>query len=359
MNTSRSTAVDRERRPHRRRAAAALVAAVIAVVAAIALTGCGSTTSATGPNGASPTPGASGAPDDAVATTSTTYPLTITNCGRTLQLPQAPQRIVSLWPSITEMLIALGAGDRIAGQAFTDQSPPLPQYQTAFDRVKVLATDAVSREQLLAARPDLIVADGEYHFNGKELPTIAALNKLGIPVYIISSFCNGAVTTGHVTDVDTDLTALGTILDTTGQATVLKSQLASQLATAAASTQGKPAVPLVLCQIFDKAIYAEAEGLYSDVVDKAGGKDLYDGQLPKGQYYAQVSVEDIAKKNPGTIVYLYNTDADRASTLAYLEKTFPTVDAVRDHRLIALPSVDFIDMRAVDGVVALAQALHG
>jgi iron complex transport system substrate-binding protein len=344
-------------------------ALVVAVLAAAVLSGCGAgTVSATSPadgpassavSSPADAPSSSAGATDAAATGATTYPLTISNCGRTLQLPQAPQRIVSLWPSITEMLIALGAGDRIAGQAFTDQSPPLPQYADAFDRVTVLSSDAVSREQLLAARPDLIVADGEYHFNGKELPTIADLDKLGIPVYIISSFCNGAVTTGHVGDVDTDLTALGSILDATSQADTLKTRLTGQLTAAAALTKGKPAVPLVLCQIFDKAVYAEAEGLYSDVVDRAGGKDLYDGQLPKGQYYAQVSTEDIARKDPGTIVYLYNSAADQASTLAYLKKTFPTVDAVRDNRLIGLPSVDFIDMRAVDGVVALSQALHG
>ncbi len=289
---------------------------------------------------------------------STTYPLDATNCGRSIHLTAAPQRIVSLWPSITEMLIALGAGNRIVGQAFTDQSPPLPQYQAAYDKVKVLASDAVNRETLLAARPDLIVADGEYHFNGKELPTIADLNKLGIGVYIVSSFCNGAVTTGKVTDVDTDLTALGAMLDEAGPATTVKTQLAAQLSAAKAAVTGKPIVPVVLCQVFDKALYADADGLYSDVVTTAGGKNLFDGKLPPNQYYAQVSIEDVAKANPGTIVYLYNSNAEKASTAAYLRATFPTVDAVRNNRLIPLPSVDFIDMRAVDGVVALAAALH-
>ncbi len=137
-----------------------------------------------------------------------------------------------------------------------------------------------------------------------------------------------------------------------------KKTVAGQLSAAAAKVKGKPLVPVALLQIYDKAVYADAEGLYSDVVSLAGGTNIYDGQLPKGQYYAQVSVEDVAKKNPGTIVYLYESDADKASTLAYLKATFPTVAAVRAGRLIALPATDFIDMRAVDGVTALAAALH-
>jgi iron complex transport system substrate-binding protein len=335
---------------HRRGRVATRLLAVLTTAALAA--GCASAAAPATP------PATSAAVTAGAAAGSTTYPLTITNCGRTLHLPAAPQRIVSLWPSITEMLISLGAGDRIAGQAFTDQAPPLPRFKSAFDKVRVLATDAVSREVLLSARPDLIVADGEYHFNGKELPSIADLGKLGIPVYIISSFCHGAVTTGHVTDVYTDLAALGAILNTAGQAGSLKKTVAGQLSAAAAKVKGKPLVPVALLQIYDKAVYADAEGLYSDVVSLAGGTNIYDGQLPKGQYYAQVSVEDVAKKNPGTIVYLYESDADKASTLAYLKATFPTVAAVRAGRLIALPATDFIDMRAVDGVTALAAALH-
>ena len=339
--------------PHASRCATSLLTLL---TAAALLAGCGSASGTSAASRPSTAAGQSAASNG--ASNSTSYPVSVTNCGRTLHLPTAPQRIVSLWPSITEMLVALGAGDRLAGQAFTDQSPPLPQYKTAFDKVKVLGTDAISRETLLSARPDLIVADGEYHFNGKELPTIAALNQLGIPVYIISSFCNGAVTTGKVGDVDTDLTALGTMVNAADQAEQLKKQLAGRLSATAARVAHKPAVPLVLCQVYDNALYADAEGLYSDVVRRAGGTNLFDGALPKDQYYAQVSTEDVARKNPGTIVYLYNTDAERADTLAYLKKTFPTVDAVRNNRLIALPSTDFIDLRAVDGVVTLAAALH-
>lgn len=335
--------------PHRRRRPASVIKSLVLLVATASVaSACGSSHSA--PSTSRST--------TAHAAHSTGYPLTVTNCGRTLDLPQAPQRIVSLWPTITEMLIALGAGERIAGQAFTDQSAPLQKYKAAFAKVKVLATNAVSRETLLAARPDLIIADGEYHFNGKELPTIADLGKLGIPVYIISSFCNGAVTTGKVADVKTDLASLGTMLDVSARAATLTTQVTGRLAKAAAQVGGKVAVPLVLCQVYDTALYADAEGLYSDVVRLAGGTNLFDGQLPKNQYYAQVSIEDVAKKNPGTIVYLYNTDAEKASTLAYLRKTLPTVAAVKNNRLIALSAADFIDLRAVEGVTALASALH-
>ncbi|CAQ01684.1 ABC transporter substrate-binding protein [Clavibacter sepedonicus] len=286
-------------------------------------------------------------------------PVSVDSCDRTLAFPAGPQRIVSLWPAVTEMLLELGAGDRIVGQAFTDQSPPLDRYRDAYDRVPVLATGAVDRETLLAAHPDLIVADGEYHFDGTELPTIDDLAALGIRVYVISSFCHGQVTTGHVDDAATDLQSLGTLLGAGEAADRAVADERSQLAAVDARVQGRDPVDLAVLQVFDGSVYADARGLYSDVVTRAGGRNMYENALPADQYYAEVSVEDVAKRDPATIVYLYSTDAERDSVRADLQARLPGVRAVRDGRLLALPSTDFIGSRAVDGVVALDALLHG
>ena len=280
------------------------------------------------------------------------------NCGRQLHFDTPPQRIISLWPAVTEMLIALGAKDRIVGQTFTDQSPPLEEYADAYKSVPVLATNSVSRETLLNARPELIVADGEYHFNGTELPSIEDLNKLGVQVYIISSFCNGETTTGHVTDAATDLASLGRTVGAEDTAKTLIEGQKTELDEAAKKIAGTEPVPLALIQIYDNALYADARGLYSDVVERAGGKNIYENDLPAGQYYAQIAVEDLARKNPGTLVYLYNSEEDKTAQLAAIHAKLPTVDAVRNNRLYPLPSTDFIGSRAVDGVRELSALLH-
>jgi iron complex transport system substrate-binding protein len=331
------------RTPARRRATRIPAIAAGAATAALLLAGC-----ATGPadGGTAPAATAGG-------------PVSVDSCDRTLAFPAGPQRIVSLWPAVTEMLLQLGAGDRIVGQAFTDQSPPLDRYRDAFDRVPVLATGAVDRETLLAAHPDLIVADGEYHFDGTELPTIDDLAALGIRVYVISSFCHGQVTTGHVDDAATDLQALGTLLGAGEAADSAVADERSRLAAVDARVTGADPVDLAVLQIFDGSVYADARGLYSDVVTRAGGRNVYEDALPADQYYAEVSVEDVARRDPGTIVYLYSTDAERDSVRADLEARLPGVRAVRDGRLLALPSTDFIGSRAVDGVVALDGLLHG
>jgi len=289
---------------------------------------------------------------------STPQPANEKNCGRQLHFDTPPQRIISLWPAVTEMLIALGVKDRVVGQAFTDQSPPLAEYADAYKSIPVLATNSVSRETLMNSRPELIVADGEYHFNGTELPTIEELNKLGVQVYIISSFCNGQTTTGHVTDAATDLAALGRITGAEGTAKTLIDRQLTELEKAAKKITGAEPVPLALVQFYDNALYADARGLYSDVVERAGGKNIYENDLPAGQYYAQIAAEDLARKNPGTLVYLYNSEEDKAAQLAAIREKLPTVDAVRNNRLYPLPSTDFIGSRAVDGVRELSALLH-
>ncbi|WP_440694128.1 ABC transporter substrate-binding protein [Clavibacter nebraskensis] len=333
------------RTPSRRRASGRLLGlAAGATAAALLLAGC-----------------ATGSAEDgsAPAAAAAAGPVSVDSCDRTLSFRTGPERIVSLWPAVTEMLLELGAGDRIVGQAFTDQSPPLDRYRDAYDRVPVLATGAVDRETLLAAHPDLIVADGEYHFDGTELPTIDDLAALGIRVYVISSFCHGQVTTGHVDDAATDLASLGTLLGAGDAADRAIADERSRLAAVDARVAGTDPVDLAVLQIFDGSVYADARGLYSDVVARAGGRNVYEDALPADQYYAEVSVEDVARRDPATIVYLYSTDAERDSVRADLEARLPGVRAVRDGRLLALPSTDFIGSRAVDGVVALDALLHG
>ncbi|MEU4955311.1 hypothetical protein [Streptomyces lavendulae] len=99
-------------RSHRRRQPLGAAAALAAL-----LTACGS-----------PAPAESGKPAAAVADAGnrTTYPAQAENCGRTVKVDRAPERIVSFFASHTELLLELGLKDRVAGQTWTNQSPPSP-----------------------------------------------------------------------------------------------------------------------------------------------------------------------------------------------------------------------------------------
>jgi len=97
------------------------------------------------------------------------------DAGTPIVLAQPAQRIVSLAPHLTEQLFAIGAGDRVV--ATTD----FADYPEAAQKLpRVARAHNIDLERVAAARPDLIVVWG----SGFPPATIAALRRLGVPVYV-------------------------------------------------------------------------------------------------------------------------------------------------------------------------------
>ncbi|MFF0576520.1 ABC transporter substrate-binding protein [Streptosporangium saharense] len=286
------------------------------------------------------------------------FPAQVVNCGRSVQVDSPPKRIVSFFPSNTELLLALGVKDRLAGQVWADQSPPKPAYAADYAGVKVLSGGEVSRETLLAARPDFILADGEYNFDGKKLPTIAELAELGVPVYVDAAFCPGTTGSATLADVGRDLDALGGLLGVPGQAAGAKRDVTRALDGLRRRLDGRAPVRTAMVQVFDRQLYGLAGGLYSDILRVAGGANVLDGRVPAGKNFDVVSVEAVAKADPETIVYHYTDEADRASAEKWLREHLGQTKAVKNGRLVATPAADYSGLRAVDGVQTIARALH-
>jgi iron complex transport system substrate-binding protein len=99
----------------------------------------------------------------------------VDDSGATVSLPAPAARLVSLAPSITEQLFAIGAGDRIVGtSAYSD-------YPQAARRIAVVAgADGVDLERIAALRPDLVVLWG----SGYPPATREALKRLGLRLYV-------------------------------------------------------------------------------------------------------------------------------------------------------------------------------
>lgn len=97
--------------------------------------------------------------------------------GREVKLEAAAQRIVSIAPSNTEILFALGAGDRVVGR---DEASDYPQAALALPTVG--GWSGFSTEAIVALKPDLVLAA---EINTPEL--VSQLEKLGLTVYYLSN----------------------------------------------------------------------------------------------------------------------------------------------------------------------------
>ncbi|WP_233553155.1 ABC transporter substrate-binding protein [Teichococcus wenyumeiae] len=121
----------------------------------------------------------------------TRYPLTVENCGHTLRFEAAPRNAVTIGQSATEVLYALGLGDRMAGTAlwFNDV---LPEFKAQNDKVPRLDNNAPSFESVINKRPGLVATQFEWMIGPQGVVgTREQFHELGTPTYVMPADCDG------------------------------------------------------------------------------------------------------------------------------------------------------------------------
>jgi ABC-type Fe3+-hydroxamate transport system, periplasmic component len=91
----------------------------------------------------------------------TQYPLTVDNCGAPQTFAQAPERAITIGQAGTEMLYALGLGDKLAGSSLWFNNV-LPEFQALNDKVPRLADNEPSFEAVVGKRPQLVAVQFEW-----------------------------------------------------------------------------------------------------------------------------------------------------------------------------------------------------
>jgi iron complex transport system substrate-binding protein len=132
----------------------------------------------------------SAAADDSVPAAESASPaaVTVDNCGFDLTVETAPSRIVTIKSTSTEMLLALGLGDRIIGEAFPDGDVP-EQWATAAADIPLISDFAPSQEAVLALEPDFVYGGWESNFTAEAAGERTVLDGLGIGSYVSPAAC--------------------------------------------------------------------------------------------------------------------------------------------------------------------------
>lgn len=112
---------------------------------------------------------------------------TIDNCGTEVLVDAPPQRVVTVKSSSTELLLALGLGDRIVAQAFPDG--PVPERWSDGVDIPTLSESAPGREAVLALEPDFVFAGWESIFSADSAGERESYAALGIDTYVAPSAC--------------------------------------------------------------------------------------------------------------------------------------------------------------------------
>jgi iron complex transport system substrate-binding protein len=202
--------------------------------------------------------------------------------GRAVRIPLNPSRIVSLAPSLTETLYALGVEDRLVGDTDYCDYPPDAQKKP-----KVGGVINPNLEQIAALHPDLVLLSKE----GNMLDTVRALDTLGIPTY---------ATDAHTIDqIISSVQKLADVLNAGSAGRALTDDLQLRLQTLQAKLNGVPP-KRVLFIVWPEPLMSVGKGTFvADALRRAGAASIVDSN----QDWPQVNFEEVARLQPDYLVF--------------------------------------------------------
>ncbi|MFQ6136514.1 MAG: ABC transporter substrate-binding protein [Candidatus Hydrothermarchaeales archaeon] len=270
----------------------------------------------------------------------TGYVTVIDNYGREVTIPKKPERIVSTAPSNTEILFALGLGDKVVGVTKYCNYPI-----EAKEREKIGGFTTVDVEKVVALEPDLVLAAGG---NGEE--AIQKLEDLNLTVVVldpkgIDDILQNIRLVGKASGTEED--ALGLVKKMNQRIEAITSK------TTTLSGMEKPRVFYVLWH--DPLMSAGSGTFADDLIDMAGGINIaheLDG-------YKSISLENVIEQDPQVIIASVGMNP---TTLEYVrnEPRLQGTAAMKDGGVYGIDS-DIVSRpgpRIVDALEEFARFIH-
>ena len=270
--------------------------------------------------------------------------VTITDdLGVTVTIDKYPERIVSLSPANTEILFALGLGDRIVGVTEYCTYP-----EAALSKDKIGGFSTINTEKIAVLNPDLLVAA-----DGNSEETIAHLRELGYTIITVNA-----------DTIDTtlaDIRLIGKAAGVESAAEELVSSMKDDLAEIAEKTKGAEKPTILHCMWTDP-LWVSGSGTFQDeMISAAGGVNA---AAAEGGWVA-LTMEKFLTMNPDIIVVDsgdgmgVGTD-DALKNFFLKDSRMQSLSAVQNERVYVV-NADIIDRggpRIVEGVEALAEIAH-
>lgn len=266
--------------------------------------------------------------------------LCIDETGRKVRVPNSPKRIVSMAPSLTEILFALGLHEEIVGVTdFCDY----PEVASTKPRIGGFVNPSI--EKIVSLKPDLILGIRD----GNRKDTVQRLEDLGLTVYVVdpAGFDGVLKTIGK----------LGEIVQKRGQSTDLIRIINRRKDAVVKLTKSLPK-PKVFFQVGSSPIVTVGKGsLGDDLIRLAGGKSISQSDPDS---YPVYGVETIVSKRPEVII-LSSMDSKRDYlNLMKMWRAWKELPAVKKNAIYVIDSnlVDRPTPRIVEGLEAMARMIH-
>jgi len=263
------------------------------------------------------------------------YPLTIKDCrGKRITIPREPKRIISLAPSNTEILFALGLESRVVGVTkYCD-------YPAAAKKKPKVGDVTTSTEKVISLKPDLVLAHGTLNDQA-----VRAIESHGIRVV--------AIDPKTIDQVARDILLVGKITNREREAARVSSRISSAESAVkhrAAKIKGKPRV---LVAIQADPLWAAGPKTFVDEMIKLGGGVNLAADARPG--FNQFSAEAAVWRNPDVIIGTTKGDKQVFTRGLWKDTKAARTDRIyeADPDLLVRPGP-----RLADGILSLARLIH-
>ena len=231
--------------------------------------------------------------------------------GRLVAINGTPQRIISLAPSNTEILFALGLGGRVVGVTDYCDYPP-----EALNKTKVGGYANPDIEKIVALDPDLILVA-----HGTPIEVVSSMAGLGLTVF--------GIKTTDLDDLVNDIRRIAEITDTEAEAQALTLEMESRIQAVTNQTDELGQRPRVFYIVWHDPLWTAGSGTFiHELIEKGGGVNIF--QNVSG--YPTISIEEVIARDPEIIItsewsYEWATNASElASTNASQTGRIYTLD---------------------------------
>lgn len=266
------------------------------------------------------------------------FPARVTDdAGRQVVVAAPPGRIISIAPSNTEILFALGLDDRVVA---VDQYSNYPA--TASRKPQLGSYVKPDLEQIVAASPDLVLATAVH-----AKTVVPALEDRGITVFVVDA--------KNLDEVFNRIRRVGRITGQDVQAATLVGALRDRADAVATGVAGARR-PRVFFELSPQLHTAGPGSFVDDLIGRAGGQNIAGDAATQ---WPQISQEALVQKDPEVVLLAYDATGVTPET-ALVRPGWGRLSAVQQRRVRAIDP-DLTTRpgpRVVDGLEAIARALH-
>ena len=293
------------------------------------------------------------APFTDAAATEEGYPVEIVDCGTTLSLDRAPQKVFTVGTAAVELIDAAGASDRIIARSGEFDAPLSPDVSNPPSNDLIVDAFDPTTEQIVGSGADTVIGYGLFSADPDQV--VAA----GIQLITVSGECGHDATTGAAPVVDfvtisDDVRRFGQIFGTSEIADVEADAISARIAVAERPASGEDAAWVYYFSGESGISAYGAVGIPDAALTAAGLENAFQDQEAS---YLDTSMEALLERQPQWIIISYGftgDTAEQAKERFVAEPGAASLQAVTDDRIVLIPSaVTGAGPSAVNGVELL------